>query len=44
MIRVRRQAAEAAEEAGVRAVYREATIPPGGRAVIDSEGVKEVHG
>ena len=40
----RRQVAEAAEEAGVRAVYREATIPPGGRAVIDSEGVKEVHG
>lgn len=36
----RRQAAETAEEAGVRAVYRRARVPPGGRAVIDSEGLK----
>ena len=36
----RRQAAEATEEAGLRAVYRKATVPPGRRAVIDSEGVK----
>ena len=40
----RRQAAEVAEEAGVQAVYRGATVPPRGRAVIDSEGVKELHG
>ncbi len=40
----RRQAAETAEEAGVRAVYRRTTVTPGVRAVIDSEGVKEVHG
>ncbi|PKL61551.1 MAG: YkgJ family cysteine cluster protein [Methanomicrobiales archaeon HGW-Methanomicrobiales-2] len=40
----RRQAAEAAEEAGLRAVYREATVPPGKRAVIDSEGVKVLNG
>ncbi|WP_214084292.1 YkgJ family cysteine cluster protein [Methanoculleus sp.] len=39
----RRQAAEAAEEAGIRAVYRRATVPPGKRAVIDSEGVKVLH-
>jgi len=32
------QVAEAAEEAGIRAIYRGAQIPPGGRAVIDSEG------
>jgi hypothetical protein len=36
----RRQAAEAVEEAGIRAVFHEATVPPGKRAVIDSEGVK----
>lgn len=40
----RRQAAEAAEEVGVRAVYRGARVPPGERAVIDSEGVKVLHG
>jgi Fe-S-cluster containining protein len=40
----RRQAAEAAEEACLRAVYREATVPPGKRAVIDSEGVKVLNG
>jgi len=39
----RRQAAEAAEEDGVRAVYRRARVPPGGRVVIDSEGVKVLH-
>ncbi|MCK9277975.1 MAG: YkgJ family cysteine cluster protein [Methanoculleus sp.] len=39
-----RQAAEAAEEAGIRAVYQRATVPPGKRAVIDSEGVKVLHG
>lgn len=39
----RRQAAEAAEEASIRAIYRGAQIPPGGRAVIDSEGVKMLH-
>lgn len=40
----RRQAAEAAEEAGLRAVYESSSVPPGARAVIDSEGVKVVHG
>jgi hypothetical protein len=40
----RRQAAEAAEEAGLRAVYWAATVPPGKRAVIDSEGVKVLNG
>nr|WP_303715735.1 YkgJ family cysteine cluster protein [Methanoculleus marisnigri] len=40
----RRQAAEGAEEAGLRAVYRTATVPPGKRAVIDSEGVKVLNG
>ncbi|WP_214041584.1 YkgJ family cysteine cluster protein [Methanoculleus sp.] len=39
----RRQAAEATEEAGIRAVYRRATMPPGKRVVIDSEGVKVLH-
>ena len=39
----RRQAAEEAEEAGIRSVYRRATVPPGKRAVIDSEGVKVLH-
>ena len=40
----RRQAAEAAEEAGVRAVYRRVRVPPGERVVIDSEGVKVIYG
>lgn len=40
----RRQAAEAAEEAGIRATYRRTTLPPGKRAVIDSEGVKVLNG
>ncbi|WP_067075143.1 YkgJ family cysteine cluster protein [Methanoculleus horonobensis] len=40
----RRQAAEAMEEAGIRTVFREATVPPGKRAVIDSEGVKVLDG
>ena len=40
----RRQAAEAVEEAGIRAVFREAAVPPGKRAVIDSEGMKVLDG
>ncbi|WOX55439.1 YkgJ family cysteine cluster protein [Methanoculleus palmolei] len=40
----RRRAAEEAEETGLCAVYREARVPPGRRAVIDSEGVKVLHG
>ncbi|NLA39076.1 MAG: YkgJ family cysteine cluster protein [Methanomicrobiales archaeon] len=40
----RRQAAEEAEEAGVRAACRRAWIPPGGRVVIDSEGMKVLDG
>ncbi|MFA7562609.1 MAG: YkgJ family cysteine cluster protein [Methanoculleus sp.] len=40
----RRQAAEAVEEAGVRVVFREAVVPPGKRAVIDSEGMKVLDG
>ncbi|BBL67679.1 YkgJ family cysteine cluster protein [Methanoculleus chikugoensis] len=39
----RRQAAETVEEAGIRAVFHEAVVPPGKRAVIDSEGVKVLH-
>ncbi len=39
----RRQAAEAMEEAGIRAVFPGALVPPGERAVIDSEGVKVLH-
>ncbi|WP_332450685.1 YkgJ family cysteine cluster protein [Methanoculleus sp.] len=39
----RRHAAEATEEAGLCAVYRRVTVPPGRRAVIDSEGVKVLH-
>ncbi|MDV2481710.1 YkgJ family cysteine cluster protein [Methanoculleus sp. Wushi-C6] len=39
-----RQAAEGAEEAGLRGVFERTTVPPGRRAVIDSEGVKVVHG
>ncbi|MDD4567094.1 MAG: YkgJ family cysteine cluster protein, partial [Methanoculleus chikugoensis] len=39
----RRQAAETVEEAGIRAVFHEAAVPPGKRAVIDSEGVKVLH-
>jgi len=39
----RRQAAEAAEEAGLRIVYERSTVSPGTRAVIDSEGMKVVH-
>jgi len=40
----RRQAAETMEEAGIRAVFREAAVPAGKRAVIDSEGVKVLDG
>ncbi|HOI13787.1 MAG TPA: YkgJ family cysteine cluster protein [Methanoculleus sp.] len=40
----RRQAAETAEEAGIRAVYRKASVPPEKRVVIDSEGVKVLDG
>jgi len=40
----KRQAAEAVEETGVRAVYQRAWIPPGRRVVIDSEGMKVLHG
>ncbi len=40
----RRQAAEAVEEARVRAVYQRVRIPPGERVVIDSEGMKVLHG
>lgn len=40
----RRQAAEAAEEAALDAVYRNAAVPPGKRVVIDSEGMKVLDG
>lgn len=40
----RRQVAEGVEEDGIRAVFHEATVPPGKRVVIDSEGVKVLDG
>lgn len=40
----RRQAAETAEEIGLRAAYQRAVVPPGKRAVIDSEGMKVLNG
>lgn len=40
----RRLAAETLEEVGIRTIYQKARVLPGESAVIDSEGVKVLHG